>query len=61
MSNAGNRTVSDVLDTFVYREGIINGNFSYTTAIGLFKAVIGFVLILGSNRLAKAAGQSGIF
>ena len=61
MSNAGNRIVSDVLDTFTYREGIINGYFSYTTAIGLFKSVIGLVLILGSNRLAKAAGESGIF
>jgi putative aldouronate transport system permease protein len=61
MSNAGNRIVSDVLDTFTYREGIINGYFSYTTAIGLFKSIIGLVLILGSNRLAKAAGESGIF
>jgi len=61
MSNAGNRGVSDVLDTFTYREGIINGFFSYTTAIGLFKSVIGMVLILGSNKLAKLAGESGIF
>ena len=61
MSNAGNRTVSDVLDTFTYREGIINGFFSYTTAIGLFKSVIGIILILGSNKLAKLAGESGIF
>ena len=61
MSNAGNRSVSDVLDTFTYREGIINGAFSYTTAIGLFKAVIGLILILGSNKLAKKAGESGIF
>jgi putative aldouronate transport system permease protein len=61
MSNAGNRLVSDVLETFTYREGIINGFFSYTTAIGLFKSVIGMVLILGSNKLAKLAGESGIF
>jgi putative aldouronate transport system permease protein len=61
MSNAGNRVVSDVLDTFTYREGIINGFFSYTTAIGLFKSIIGLVLILGSNKLAKMAGESGIF
>ena len=61
MGNAGNRAVSDVLDTFTYREGIINGFFSYTTAIGLFKSVIGMILILGSNKLAKIAGESGIF
>jgi putative aldouronate transport system permease protein len=61
MSNAGNRLVSDVLETFTYREGIINGYFSYTTAIGLFKSLIGMVLILGSNKLAKLVGESGIF
>ena len=61
MSNAGNRSVSDVIDTFTYREGIINGHFSYTTAIGLFKSVIGMVLIVGTNKLAKKAGESGIF
>jgi len=61
MSNAGNRAVSDVLDTFTYREGIINGFFSYTTAIGLFKSIIGMFLILGSNKIAKKAGESGIF
>jgi putative aldouronate transport system permease protein len=61
MSNAGNRLVSDVLETFTYREGIINGFFSYTTAIGLFKSLIGMILILGSNKLAKIAGESGIF
>jgi len=60
-SNAGNRMVSDVLDTFTYREGIVNGNYSYTTAIGLFKSVIGIILIMGSNWLAKKAGESGIF
>jgi putative aldouronate transport system permease protein len=61
MSNAGNRLVSDVLETFTYREGIINGFFSYTTAIGLFKSLIGMILILGSNKLAKLVGESGIF
>ena len=60
-SNAGNRIVSDVLDTYTYREGIIGGFLSYTTAIGLFKSVIGIILIMGSNKLAKIAGESGIF
>lgn len=61
MSNAGNREISDVLDTFVYREGIINGQFSYTTAIGVFKSLIGMVLIFGTNKLANKFGESGIF
>lgn len=61
MSNAGNREVSDVLDTYVYREGIVNGQFSYTTAIGFFKSIIGMILIFGSNKLANKFGESGIF
>ncbi|WP_437180139.1 ABC transporter permease [Paenibacillus andongensis] len=47
----------DIIDTFVYRMGLIGGNFSVSTAIGLFKSVVGLVLIIASYRLAgKFAG-----
>jgi len=61
LSNAGNRTVSDVIEVFVFREGIIGGNFGFTTAIGLFQSVIGLVLVLCADRLAKFVGESGLF
>ncbi|MCS7463347.1 ABC transporter permease subunit [Paenibacillus doosanensis] len=61
MSNALNRSVAEVFDTYVYTIGITQGAFSYSTAVGLFKSVIGIVLVLGSNYLAKRAGHSGIF
>jgi putative aldouronate transport system permease protein len=61
LSNAGNRSVSDVIEVFVYREGIVGGNFSYTTAIGLFQSVIGLILVVAADRLAKIAGESGLF
>ncbi|NIK78074.1 putative aldouronate transport system permease protein [Paenibacillus castaneae] len=35
----------DIIDTFVYRTGIISGGFSFATAVGMFKSVIGFILI----------------
>jgi len=41
--------------------GITQGAFSYSTAVGLFKAVVGVVLVLGSNWLAKRFGQTGIY
>ena len=61
LSNAGNRAVSDVIEVFVFREGIVGGNFSFTTAIGLFQSVIGLVLVITADRLAKLAGESGLF
>ncbi|RAV22451.1 ABC transporter permease [Paenibacillus contaminans] len=53
--------VSDVLDTFVYREGLVGMKYSYTTAVGLFKAAFSAVMLLGANYLAKKSGQEGIW
>ncbi|WP_373289388.1 ABC transporter permease [Alicyclobacillus cellulosilyticus] len=61
MTNALNRDVADVFDTYVYFVGITQGSFSYSTAVGLFKAVVGAFLIWTSNYVAKKFGQSGIF
>lgn len=61
MTNSLNRSVADVFDTYVYIMGITNGAYSYSTAVGLFKAVIGIVLIFGANWLARKFGQSGLF
>jgi putative aldouronate transport system permease protein len=47
----------DIIDTFVYRMGLISGNFSVSTAIGLFKSVVSLVLIVGAYKFAgKFAG-----
>jgi putative aldouronate transport system permease protein len=61
MTNALNRSVADVFDTFVYYIGITQGAFSYSTAIGLFKGVVGIVLVLGANWLARRRSESGLF
>ncbi|MGO4540477.1 ABC transporter permease [Paenibacillus sp. 2TAB19] len=51
----------DIIDTFVYREGLNNGQFSFGTAVGLFKSAIGFVLIVISYRLAFKLANYRIF
>lgn len=61
MTNSLNRDVADVFDTYVYFVGVTQGAYSYSTAVGLFKAVVGIILVLGANRLAKKLGQDGIF
>ncbi len=61
MSNAMNREVAEVFDTYVYEVGIRQGQFSYSTAVGLFKAIIGLALVSMANALAKKAGEEGVF
>lgn len=53
MTNSLNRSVADVFDTYVYFTGVTQGAYSYSTAVGLFKGVIGALLIFGTNWLAK--------
>lgn len=52
--------VGDVLDTYIYRHGVTSGQFSYTTAVGLFKNVVSFGLLLLVNFVAKRLGEEGI-
>jgi putative aldouronate transport system permease protein len=61
MTTSLNRSVADVFDTYVYYIGITQGAFSYSTAVGLFKGVVGVFLIVGSNWLAKRLGQRGLY
>lgn len=54
-------SVGDILDTWVYRQGILEFQFSLATAVGLFKGVIGLILVLITDRLAKRISGSGIY
>jgi len=54
-------SVADIIDTYVYREGLIGQEYSYAAAVGLFKSVVALLLLLGANRLAKKLGQPGIW
>ncbi len=53
--------VGDVIETFNYRQGILGGRFSYTTALGLFKSSIGFVLVIVSNWVLKKITGHGLW
>ncbi len=55
------RDVGEVFDTYIYRVGLLGSQFSYTTAIGIFKSVIGLVLIIGVNSLSKRATGESIY
>jgi len=55
------RPVGEVIDTYVYRAGLQGGQFSFTTAIGLFKSLIGLAMIVSLNKLSKRITGNGIY
>lgn len=54
-------STGEVLDTYAYRVGILGGKYSLTTAIGLFKSVIGLMLLVVANRASKATTGEGLY
>ena len=55
--------VADTLDTYIFRESFITGglNYGYTTAIGMFKSIIGIIMITISNKIVTALGENGLY
>ena len=59
--NSLNRSVGEVFDTYVYTTGLVSGQFSYSTAVGLFKSLISLIMVISINRLAKRMGEEGVY
>jgi putative aldouronate transport system permease protein len=51
----------DIIDTYVYRIGMVERQYSIGTAVGLLKSVISFALVIGANKFAKKTTGTGIF
>jgi putative aldouronate transport system permease protein len=51
----------NVISTYVYYQGVVDGNISYGTAAGFMQAIVAAGLIWGANRVAKALGEDGLF
>lgn len=52
---------ADVISTYVYRKGILESNFSYSTAVGLFNSMVNICFLLVANRLGKKISETGLF
>lgn len=61
MLNPFTMDTGNVLDTYVYFRGIVESDFSFATAVGLFKGAAGLILVAAANRLAKAFGEEGLY
>lgn len=59
LRNAANQTTSEIFDTYIYYAGLLQGRFSYTTAVGVFKSVVGMALLMAGNKMSsKFTGES---
>ncbi|NLO86240.1 MAG: sugar ABC transporter permease [Clostridiales bacterium] len=61
MYTPSNSSVSDIIDTLVYRVGLANQNYSYATAIGLFSGIIGIILVTSSNYISRKTTGDSIY
>jgi putative aldouronate transport system permease protein len=61
MQNALNSEVAEIFETYTYRIGIREGRFSYSSAVGLFQSIVGFILIMTTNAASRRIGEGGLW
>lgn len=61
MITSTNREVGEVFETYVYVKGLTQSQFSYSAAVGMFKSVVGLILVVSANWLAKRFGEEGVY
>ncbi|MCX5415924.1 MULTISPECIES: sugar ABC transporter permease [unclassified Streptomyces] len=52
---------AEIIDTFVYYQGIVGGDYGYAAAAGLFKGLIGAALVYAANKVAHRLGEQGVY
>ncbi|MBQ8189415.1 MAG: sugar ABC transporter permease [Lachnospiraceae bacterium] len=61
LQNSLNKSYSEVISTYVYKVGLINSDYGYSTAVGLFNTIINVILLVGSNTLSKKIAEESLF
>ena len=61
MQNPVNTSSSEIISTFIYKNGIQKGQFSYSAAIGLFNSVINFVLLITANFISRRTTKTSLW
>jgi len=61
MQNPLNLATSEIIQTYVYKVGLINANFSFGTAVGLFNSVINFLLLVAVNQVARRISETSLW
>lgn len=58
---ANTMDVADVISTYTYRMGIVNSQYSYTTAVGLFQGIINLIIIMSVNRISRKTTETSLW
>lgn len=61
LMNSLNKDTADVISTYVYKLGIVDGNYSYSTAVGLFNAIIGLILVSVTNYICSKVSETSLW
>ena len=61
MQNTMNQSTSEIISTYVYKVGLVNTQYSYTAAIGLFNSVVNLIILLIVNRISKKVSEISLF
>lgn len=61
MQNSMNANVSEVISTFVYKVGVVNADFGFSTAAGLFQSVVSFILLVAVNQISKKVTETSLW
>lgn len=59
--NEGIYDVADIISTYVYRRGLLDRQFSFSTAVGLFNSVVNFILVVGANQISKKTTETSLW
>lgn len=61
MQNPMNMATADVFATFVYRRGIIAMDWSYAAAVGFFESMVGLIMVVVANRIARRVSETSLW
>ena len=61
LQNATNLSVSEIISTYVYKRGLLNSQYSFSAAVGLFDSVINLILLITVNSISKKLGETSLW
>ncbi len=61
LQNTFNRTYSEIISTYTYKRGLLNAQYGYSTAVGLFNTVINIILVVTANKISKKVSETSLY